>query len=98
MPPISPSTIRIASGSAPAIPTGCISKIIAAFTALTGRRMNGCASARKMPSRVGDIGFPMVVHPRDDKAAWVLPMDGQTVWPRTSPDGKPSVYADAKWR
>jgi hypothetical protein len=34
----------------------------------------------------------MVVHPRDDKVAWVLPMDGQTVWPRTSPDGKPSVF------
>ena len=45
-----------------------------------------------MPKRVGDIGFPMVVHPRDDKTAWVLPMNGTTVWPRTSPDGKPAVY------
>ena len=45
-----------------------------------------------MPKKVGDIGFTMVVHPRDDDVAWVLPMDGQTVWPRTSPDGKPSVY------
>jgi photosystem II stability/assembly factor-like uncharacterized protein len=34
----------------------------------------------------------MVVHPRDDDTAWVFPMDGQTVWPRTSPDGKPAVY------
>jgi hypothetical protein len=47
---------------------------------------------RAMPKRVGDIGFTMVVHPRDDDTAWVLPMDGQTVWPRTSPDGKPAVY------
>ena len=47
---------------------------------------------RKMPKRVGDIGFPMVVHPRDADTAWVFPMDGNTVWPRTSPDGKPAAY------
>jgi len=47
---------------------------------------------RSMPKRVGDIGFPMVVHPRNDATAWVFPMDGSTVWPRTSPDGVPSVY------
>lgn len=47
---------------------------------------------RKMPKRVGDIGFPMVVHPRDADTAWVFPMDGQTVWPRTSPDGRPAAY------
>ncbi len=45
-----------------------------------------------MPGEVGDIGFPMVVHPRDADRVWVFPMDGQTVWPRTSPDGKPAVY------
>ncbi|MBN9588437.1 MAG: glycosyl hydrolase [Alphaproteobacteria bacterium 64-11] len=50
---------------------------------------------RAMPRAVGDIGFPMVVHPRDDDRAWVLPMDGQTVWPRTAVDGKPAVYATA---
>jgi photosystem II stability/assembly factor-like uncharacterized protein len=48
---------------------------------------------RKMPKRVGDIGYPMVVHTRDANTVWVFPMDGQTVWPRTSPDGTPSVYA-----
>jgi photosystem II stability/assembly factor-like uncharacterized protein len=48
---------------------------------------------KTMPKRVGDIGFPMVVHPRDADAAWVLPMDGSTVWPRTSPGGVPCVYA-----
>ena len=47
---------------------------------------------RNMPADVGDIGFTMTVHPRDDKTAWVFPMDGTQVWPRTSPDGKPAVY------
>jgi hypothetical protein len=47
---------------------------------------------RAMPATVGDIGFGVVVHPRDDDTAWVLPMDGSSVWPRTSPQGKPSVY------
>lgn len=46
----------------------------------------------RMPKKVGDVGFPMVVHPHDDNTAWVFPMDGTTVWPRTSPDGKPAVY------
>jgi photosystem II stability/assembly factor-like uncharacterized protein len=48
-----------------------------------------------MPKEVGDIGFPMVVHPRDAERVWVFPMDGTTVWPRTSPDGKPAVYTTA---
>ena len=47
---------------------------------------------RAMPARVGDIGFPIVVHPRDPNTAWVLPMDGTSVWPRTSVDGRPAVY------
>ena len=47
---------------------------------------------RKMPKRVGDIGFPVVVHPRDADTAWVFPMDGTDVWPRTSPDGRPAAY------
>ena len=45
-----------------------------------------------MPKQVGDIGFPMVLHPRDPDRVWVFPMDGGTVWPRTSPGGKPAVY------
>ena len=45
-----------------------------------------------MPKKVGDIGFPIVLHPRDPDNAWVFPMDGTTVWPRTSPEGKPAVY------
>ncbi|QPJ66447.1 MAG: glycosyl hydrolase [Candidatus Nitrohelix vancouverensis] len=57
---------------------------------------------KNMPKRIGDIGFPMVVHPRDADTAWVFPMDGGTVWPRTSPHGKPCVYATndggKRWR
>ena len=55
-----------------------------------------------MPAAVGDIGFPMVVHPRDADVAWVFPMDGTTVWPRTSPEGKPAAYVTRdggrRWR
>jgi photosystem II stability/assembly factor-like uncharacterized protein len=57
---------------------------------------------RSMPRRVGDVGFPMVVHPRDADTAWVFPMDGTSVWPRTSPGGRPAVYATSNagrtWR
>ncbi|MGE0104136.1 MAG: WD40/YVTN/BNR-like repeat-containing protein [Blastocatellales bacterium] len=56
----------------------------------------------KMPKSVGDIGFPMVLHPRDPDTCWVFPMDGTQVWPRTSPGGKPAVYitrnAGRKWQ
>ena len=45
-----------------------------------------------LPAEVGDIGFPIVLHPRDPDTAWVFPMDGSGLWPRTSPDGKPAVY------
>ena len=45
-----------------------------------------------MPREVGDIGFPIELHPHDPDTAWVFPMDGTDVWPRTSPDGKPAVY------
>ena len=55
-----------------------------------------------MPKTIGDVGFPMTVHPRDADTAWVFPMDGTDVWPRTSPDGRPSVYvtrdAGASWQ
>jgi photosystem II stability/assembly factor-like uncharacterized protein len=47
---------------------------------------------KAMPKAVGDIGFPMTVHPRDQETAWVFPMDGSDVWPRVSPGGKPAVY------
>ena len=47
---------------------------------------------KKMPKKIGDIGFPIVAHPRDPDMVWVLPMDGSKVWPRTAIDGKPAVY------
>ncbi len=54
-----------------------------------------------MPRDVGDIGFPIELHPRDPDVAWVFPMDGTDVWPRTSPDGRPAAYvtrdAGATW-
>jgi hypothetical protein len=45
-----------------------------------------------MPVDVGDIGFPIELHPRDPDTVWVFPMDGSDVWPRTSPGGKPAVF------
>ncbi|UTP40047.1 glycosyl hydrolase [Phenylobacterium sp. LH3H17] len=54
-----------------------------------------------MPKEIGDIGFTIVPHPRAADTAWVFPMDGTEVWPRTSPGGKPAVYrtrdAGASW-
>ena len=47
---------------------------------------------RNMPKEIGDIGFPIQPHPRDPEVAWVFPMDGTQVWPRTSPGGKPAAY------
>ncbi len=54
-----------------------------------------------MPKDVGDIGFPIVAHPRDPDTVWVFPMDGTSVWPRTTVGGKPAVFrtsdAGATW-
>jgi photosystem II stability/assembly factor-like uncharacterized protein len=47
---------------------------------------------KNMPKEIGDIGFPMVLHPRDPDTVWVFPMDGTEVWPRVSPGGKPAAY------
>jgi hypothetical protein len=47
---------------------------------------------RNLPESVGDIGFPVVAHPRKQDVVWVFPMDGTDVWPRTSPGGKPAVF------
>lgn len=57
---------------------------------------------RNMPKAIGDIGFGIAVHPRDPRTAWVFPMDGSTVWPRTSIGGKPALYVTRdggrKWK
>ncbi len=46
----------------------------------------------QMPKAIGDIGFPIVLHPRDPDTLWVFPMDGTSVWPRVSPGGKPAAF------
>ena len=55
-----------------------------------GRRWQRIGTA--MPKRIGDVGFPIVLDPRDPDTAWVVPMDGTSVWPRTSVNGMPAVY------
>ncbi len=45
-----------------------------------------------MPGKIGDIGFPIVQHPRDPNTVWVFPMDGTSVRSRMSPGGRPAVY------
>lgn len=47
---------------------------------------------KNMPAEIGDIGFPIRLHPREPQTAWVFPMDGTDVWPRISPGGRPAVY------
>lgn len=55
-----------------------------------------------MPVEIGDIGFGITLHARDPATAWVFPMDGTEVWPRTSPGGRPAVYvtrdSGASWQ
>ena len=52
---------------------------------------------RNMPVAVGDIGFPMVIHPRDADTAWFvpatkderrIPVDAQVVVARTRDGGR----------
>lgn len=45
-----------------------------------------------LPPDIGDVGFPLVLHPRDPDTLWVFPMDGTRNWPRTPPAGRPAVY------
>jgi len=45
-----------------------------------------------MPKEVGDVGFPMTLHPRDVDSAWVFPMSALDVWPRVSPNGEAAAY------
>jgi len=51
-----------------------------------------------MPKEVGDIGFPIVAHPRNADVVWVFPMDGGTVWPRTSPRREAGRLPDERRR
>jgi photosystem II stability/assembly factor-like uncharacterized protein len=56
---------------------------------------------RNLPPEIGDISFPIVLHPRDPGTAWIFPMDATAAFSRTSPAGRPAVYrtrdAGAAW-
>ncbi len=54
----SPSTIRIACGCARPIPTGCISRTIAASTGSTGRSKRWTRIGKAMPERSAISAFP----------------------------------------
>ena len=69
-----------------------ISKIIVEIYRLDRANGNWIRIGNAMPKKVGDIGFPLVLHPHNPETLWVFPMDGTTVWPRTSPEGKPAVF------
>ncbi|HYC78528.1 MAG TPA: glycosyl hydrolase [Planctomycetota bacterium] len=47
---------------------------------------------RNLPKEIGDVGFGVAVHPTDRDVAWMFPMDGTRLWPRTSPGGRPCVF------
>ena len=71
----------------PAVPAEPLRHLPARPTATRWERIGDA-----MPRDVGDIGFPVELHPRDPDTVWVFPMDGTDVWPRSSPDGRPAVY------
>ena len=45
-----------------------------------------------MPADIGDIGFPIAIHPADPNIIWVFPIDGNEAWSRVSPEGQPALY------
>ena len=85
-------TTRTVSGSIPQTLTGCTNRTIAGSTGSHRPSDTWLRIGDNMPREIGDIGFPVELHPRDQDTAWVFPMDGTDVWPRTSPDGRPAVY------
>ncbi len=91
-PPTSPSTTRTACASPPPNPDRLYQQNHCGIYRLDRPGTEWVRVGKAMPRTVGDIGFPMVVHPRDPDTAWVFPMDGTTVWPRTSPGGRPAAY------
>jgi len=49
-----------------------------------------------MPKKVGDIGFPIVLHPRDANTVWVFPMDGMLP-PPLNPDANLLLRPDPSY-
>ena len=90
MPPNIAFTIRIACGMCPRNPDRLYIRTTAASTASIDReRMDAHRQQHAETRRRHRI--PHGCAPARADTAWVFPMDGTTVWPRTSPDGKPSV-------
>ena len=73
--------------------TASTSRTTAASTASTGPRSEWVRIGKEhAEADRATSASRWCVHPRDADTAWVFPMDGTTVWPRTSPGGKPSVH------
>lgn len=45
-----------------------------------------------LPKEIGDWGFALILHPRDENKLWVFPLDGTDKGARTSIGGKPALY------
>jgi len=45
-----------------------------------------------MPADIGDVGFPIALHPDDPNTLWVFPIDGTDAWSKVCPDGQPAIY------
>ena len=79
----------------PPIRIGCASRTTAASTGSIGRARRGCASATHAEGR-GDVGFPLVVHPRDPDtrgcSRWTAPRCGR------APPGASRRRTHARWR
>ena len=45
-----------------------------------------------MPSDIGDIGFPIAIHPADPNIIWIFPIDSSETWSKVSPDRQPALY------
>jgi photosystem II stability/assembly factor-like uncharacterized protein len=73
----------------------CTNRIIAESTAWSRDEGRWVRIGERMPKSIGDIGFPILLDPRDPERVWVFPMDGTSVWPRTSPGGRPALYRTA---
>ena len=41
---------------------------------------------------VGDQGFALALHPKDNKTLWSFPMEGTDIWSRVCTGGQPAVY------
>ena len=73
---------------APGMPTGSISRTIAACTAATTAASTGRASKTGLPS---SFGFPAAAHPRDPDTAFLMPLNGDSAG-RYVPDAKAAVW------